>query len=119
MQLETAPSDGAGNTSDTAHNIAMHALQVRQVGTHLIAAAGGQFIHPVKAVVGGIISGVKADTAEKMRSELEWALPVAAELIDVYWEMSMALGERLGTWGDDEPACYLTAISADSSELLW
>ncbi len=107
-----APSDGAGNTSDTAHNIAMHALQVRQAGTHLIAAAGGQFIHPVKAVVGGIISGVKADTAEKMRAELEWALPVAAELIDVYWEMSMALGERLGTWGDDEPACYLTAISA-------
>ena len=115
FEMDTARSASKTATapiSDTANNIAMHALQVRQVGTHLIATAGGQFIHPVKAVVGGIISGITAEVAEKMISELRWALPVAAELIDVYWEMSMALGERLGTWGDDAPACYLTAIAA-------
>ena len=100
-------------SSDIANNIAMHALQVRQAGTHLIATAGGQFIHPVKAVVGGTTSGISAEEAEKMHSELTWALPIASELIDVYWDMSLALGERLGTWGDDEPACYLTAVSAE------
>jgi len=108
---QDASRTGATAAADTANNIAMRALQVRQVGTHLIATAGGQFIHPVKAVVGGIISGITGKVADNMTAELTWALPVATELIDVYWEMSLALGERLGTWGDDDPACYLTAVS--------
>ncbi|MBN1246625.1 MAG: Ni/Fe hydrogenase subunit alpha [Anaerolineae bacterium] len=90
-----------------------HALQVRQVGTHLIALAGGQFIHPVKAVVGGVTSGIDAAAAAKMREELEWALPVAAELFDSYWRASQALSKRLGTWGDDEPACYITSVGPE------
>jgi coenzyme F420-reducing hydrogenase alpha subunit len=31
-----------------------HALKVRELGTDLIHLAGGQFIHPVRAVVGGV-----------------------------------------------------------------
>jgi F420-non-reducing hydrogenase large subunit len=112
FEMDTAQVTSEAATSDSIHNIAMHALQVRQAGTHLIATAGGQFIHPVKAVVGGTTSGIPREEANKMLSELTWVLPVATELIDVYWEMSLALGQRLGTWGDDEPACYLTAISA-------
>jgi F420-non-reducing hydrogenase large subunit len=98
---------------DAAANMATRALQVRQVGTHLITLAGGQFIHPVKAVVGGVTSGIVEEDAARMRSELAWALPVACELFDTYWEASLAMGERLGSWGDDAPACYISAIGAD------
>ena len=91
--------------------IAARALVVRQAGTNLIKAAGGQFIHPVKAVIGGVTSGISADQAAAMRDELEQALPVACELYDTYWRTSLALRERIGTWGDDEPACYIAAVS--------
>ncbi|MGC9348636.1 MAG: Ni/Fe hydrogenase subunit alpha [Anaerolineae bacterium] len=98
---------------DVKPSMATRALQVRQVGTHLITLAGGQFIHPVKAVVGGVTSGIPAEAAAKMVEELEWALPVASELFDYYWEASLAMGERLGTWGDDEPACYISSIGPE------
>lgn len=102
---ETA-ADGIGTDAVT------RALQVRAVGTHLIALAGGQFIHPVKAVVGGVTSGIASDKAVQMLEELTWSLPLASELFDVYWKVSLAMGERLGTWGDDEPACYITAVES-------
>ncbi len=90
--------------------IAGQALQVRKAGTDLISLAGGQFIHPVKVVVGGVTSGIQAEQADQMRSQLEQVLPLACDLFDTYWEMSLALGERLGTWGDDAPAYYIAAI---------
>lgn len=89
--------------------IATHALRVRRSGTNLITAAGGQFIHPVKAVVGGMSGGISAEAAETVRQELIRALPVACDLFDIYWQMSFELRERIGTWGDDGPAYYLTA----------
>jgi F420-non-reducing hydrogenase large subunit len=91
--------------------IATRALRVRETGTHLITTAGGQFIHPVKAIIGGVISGVGAERAAAMREEVSAALPIACELFDVYWEMSVALEERIGTWGDDAPACYIAAVA--------
>ena len=91
--------------------IAMRALRVRKAGTDLITTAGGQFIHPVKAVVGGVTSGVGPEQAAAMGAELAEALPIACELFDYYWEMSMAMGERIGTWGDDAPACYIAAVA--------
>ena len=91
-------------------SIAGRALQVRKAGTDLISLAGGQFIHPVKAIIGGVTSGIKAEDAAKMKAQLEKALPLACDLYDTYWEMSLALGERLGTWGDDAPAYYIAAI---------
>jgi len=39
-------------------SLAQRALKVRQIGTKLITLAGGQFIHPVKAIIGGITSGI-------------------------------------------------------------
>jgi F420-non-reducing hydrogenase large subunit len=90
--------------------IATRALQVRKAGTDLIALAGGQFIHPVKAVIGGVISGIGAEQAAAMRAELEAAVPMACELFDYYWEISLSMGERLGTWGDDAPAHYIAAV---------
>ncbi|MCU0522732.1 MAG: nickel-dependent hydrogenase large subunit [Anaerolineae bacterium] len=98
---------------DATASIATRALQVRQVGTHLITVAGGQFIHPVKAVVGGVTSGISAEAAAQMRAELSQMLPVACELFDTYWKASLAMGARIGTWGDDAPACYISAIGAD------
>jgi F420-non-reducing hydrogenase large subunit len=104
----------AGSTSPwTAPDTVAHALQVRQVGTHLITLAGGQFIHPVKAVVGGVTSAIDSAGAAGMLDKLAWSLPIAGELFDAYWEASLAMGERLGTWGDDAPACYITSVGAE------
>jgi F420-non-reducing hydrogenase large subunit len=96
---------------DVQSNITTRALQVRQLGTHLITLAGGQFIHPVKAVVGGVTSGILEEAAESMIEELDWALPVASALFDDYWEASLAMGERIGSWGDDQPACYIASVA--------
>ena len=90
-------------------NLTAHALRVRQVGTNLITTAGGQFIHPVKAIVGGMTSGIPNEAAQQMRESLVKALPVACELFDLYWELSFRLRERIGTWGDDQPAYYLSS----------
>ena len=106
FQLAEEPGSGQINAE-----IAMRALQVRKAGTDLITTAGGQFIHPVKAVVGGVTSGIGSEQAAAMRAELNEALPIACELFDCYWEMSLAMGERIGTWGDDAPACYIAAIA--------
>lgn len=91
--------------------LATQALRVRKAGTGLIAAAGGQFIHPVKAVVGGVTSGIGPETTAALRVELEQVLPLARRLFDYYWDISFALRERIGTWGDDAPACYITAVA--------
>ncbi|MBN1486368.1 MAG: Ni/Fe hydrogenase subunit alpha [Anaerolineae bacterium] len=98
-------------SDETQTRIATRALQVRKAGTDLIALAGGQFIHPIKAVIGGVTSGIETEAAEKMRNYLEAIIPMAQELFDYYWETSLELGERLGTWGDDQPACYISAIA--------
>ena len=90
--------------------IATRALRVRQAGTDLITLAGGQFIHPVKAVVGGVISGIPSTAADEMRMQIGDVLPVACDLFDYYWSASLAMGDQLGTWGDDAPACYLSAV---------
>ncbi|HDQ72760.1 MAG TPA: Ni/Fe hydrogenase subunit alpha [Chloroflexi bacterium] len=100
-----------GDEADTLRSqIATQALRVRAAGTHLITLAGGQFIHPVKAVVGGVISGVSEGQSANMRDEVLESLPIARQLFDYYWEQSVALKERIGTWGDDQPACYIAAI---------
>jgi F420-non-reducing hydrogenase large subunit len=95
-------------------DIAGRALRVRKAGTDLITLAGGQFIHPIKAVVGGVTSGIGAEEAAKMHAQLEKALALACDLFDFYWEASLALGERLGTWGDDSPAYYIAALGGRS-----
>ena len=94
--------------------IAGRALMVRKAGTNLITVAGGQFIQPVKAVVGGVTSGIEAGMSANMRDQLVKTLPIACELFDYYIRMSLALRERIGTWGDDQPACYI-ASTGDSS----
>jgi F420-non-reducing hydrogenase large subunit len=90
-------------------SLAQRSLKVRQIGTKLITLAGGQFIHPVKAVIGGVTSGIKRELADHMLLELEEILPVACQLFDDYWEMSMAMKDRIGTWGDDQPAYYIAS----------
>jgi F420-non-reducing hydrogenase large subunit len=98
-------------------SLAQRALKVRQAGTHLITLAGGQFIHPIKAIIGGVTSGIKAAPAAEMRQELEDMLPVARELFDEYWEMSLEMKERIGTWGDDQPAYYIASTGRSRPEL--
>jgi F420-non-reducing hydrogenase large subunit len=105
--FQVAPS----TSQDLNAGIAMRALRVRKAGTDLITTAGGQFIHPVKAVVGGVTSGIGPEQAGAMRAELSEVLPLACELFDLYWELSLAMGERIGTWGDDAPACYIAAVA--------
>ena len=99
------------DTEEALVGISTRALQVRQAGTHLISVAGGQFIHPIKATVGGVTSGITAEIAEMMHEELEATLPIAQALFDYYWQESLEMGERLGTWGDDQPACYIASVA--------
>jgi coenzyme F420-reducing hydrogenase alpha subunit len=96
---------------------AQRALQVRKAGTDLITLAGGQFIHPIKAHIGGVTGGIPREAANAMLTQLEVMLPVACELFDEYWEMTMALAERIGTWGDDEPTYYLSSTEATKPRL--
>lgn len=98
-------------------SLAQRSLKVRQVGTNLITLAGGQFIHPIKAVIGGVTSGIKPDPAQKMLAEIQSMLPAACTLFDEYWEMSMAMRERIGTWGDDQPAYYIASTGRTRPEL--
>lgn len=93
-------------------SIAQRALKVRKIGTDLITLAGGQFIHPVKAHIGGMAGGITREVADKMLVDLKEMLPVACELFDAYWEMSMTLRDRIGTWGDDEPTYYISATNS-------
>ncbi|MBN1978348.1 MAG: Ni/Fe hydrogenase subunit alpha [Anaerolineae bacterium] len=99
------------DVSEEGALLATRVLRVRKAGTDLIATAGGQFIHPIKAVVGGVTSGIAPETAAAMRDEVEAVLPIACDLFDYYWEESLALRERIGTWGDDAPACYIAAVT--------
>ena len=98
-------------------NIAQRALKVRKIGTDLISTAGGQFIHPIKAVVGGISSGINREAADKMIAELDEMIPVACELFEEYWQQSLAMGDRIGSWGDDQPAFYLASTEAANFRL--
>ena len=98
-------------------SLAQRSLKVRQIGTNLITLAGGQFIHPIKAIIGGVTSGIKREPADKMLKELEATLSVACTLFDEYWEMSMAMKERIGTWGDDQPAYYIASTGRSRLEL--
>jgi len=109
FQLGATERDLEKDRAETARR----ALQVRKAGTDLISLAGGQFIHPVKAVVGGVSSGIQPEAAAAMREKLVQALPLACDLFDYYWQMSLALRERIGTWGDDAPAFYI-ASTGDS-----
>jgi F420-non-reducing hydrogenase large subunit len=90
--------------------IVARALQVRKAGTDLISLAGGQFIHPIKAIIGGVTSGIQAEEASEMREQLEAALPMADELFETYWDLSFGMKDRIGNWGDDSPAYYIAAI---------
>jgi F420-non-reducing hydrogenase large subunit len=86
-------------------------LQVRKVGTDLITLSGGQFIHPVKAVVGGMTGGIRAKAAAAMHTRVAEVLPIARNLLSYYLERSLELRERIGTWGDDTPSYYITATA--------
>jgi len=110
FQLASADEASVGEAPpEERAGIATRALMVRKAGTDLISLAGGQFIHPVKAVVGGVSSGIQPEAATPMLAQLAKALPIACDLFDYYWEMSLALRERIGTWGDDQPTCYITS----------
>lgn len=91
-------------------DLAPKALQVRRAGTDLITGAGGQFIHPVRATVGGVTSGIHRDVADALRAQLRAALPLAQELFERYWELFVGLKDRIGPLGDDEPMHYVAAV---------
>lgn len=96
---------------DEVHSkIAPRALAVRRVGTALITLAGGQCIHPVRAVIGGVLGGIPRAAAEEMRAQLAQALTRAQFLLDAYWALFEGLEDRIGTLGDDSPTYYMAAI---------
>jgi F420-non-reducing hydrogenase large subunit len=100
-------------TDEVQFKLAQRSLQVRKIGTDLISLAGGQFIHPVKAKVGGVTSGIPAAEADAMRQRIQNMLPVACELFEYYWEASLQMKERIGSWGDDAPAYYIASTESN------
>jgi F420-non-reducing hydrogenase large subunit len=91
-------------------DIAPRALAIRRLGTQLITLAGGQFIHPVRAAVGGVTSGLDPQAMDEMRRALEDGLPMVLEVVDRYWALFAELRDRIGTLGDDEPTYYLASV---------
>lgn len=98
-------------------SLAQISLKIRKIGTDLISLAGGQFIHPIKTVIGGVTSSIPREKADEMIKTVEELLPVAVDLVDNYWQMSMEMVDRIGTWGDDEPTYYLTSTEANNFRL--
>lgn len=103
-------------------NIARCSLRVRKAGTDIISLAGGQFIHPIKTIIGGVSGGISREKADQMIKELETIIPVVRILFNHYWQLSVSLKDRIGYWGDDEPTYYLTSTSPikpsfDSSQI--
>ncbi len=92
-------------------NLAAQALAVRRLGTDLITLAGGQFIHPVKATVGGVTGGIPEAEAAQMRQSLLAHLEVAEGLVARYRELFGRLRDRIGTLGDDTPTHYIGAVA--------
>ena len=91
--------------------VAPRALQVRRGGTRLITLAGGQFIHPVRAVLGGVTSGLPREHCQAMRQEMIDLLPMAEALLERYWQLFAGLEDRISTLGDDTPTYYLAAVA--------
>lgn len=98
-------------------SLAQMALRIRKIGTDLISLVGGQFIHPIKTTIGGVTSGIPRSKADEMIKTIDELLPVAGELVDTYWDMSLKMGDRIGSWGDDEPTYYLASTEADDFRL--
>ena len=98
-------------------SLAQSALRIRKIGTDLISLAGGQFIHPIKTVIGGVTSGIPRQKADEMIKTIDELLPITADLVDIYWQMSLEMGDRIGSWGDDEPTYYLASTEADNFRL--
>ena len=88
-------------------------LMVRKAGTDLITAAGGQSIHPVKAVVGGMTTGMPSEEADAVSRQMKKTLPVACELFESYWTKLLDMENRIGSWGDNAPAYYVSAAGKD------
>ena len=105
----------AGNPRE--FSLAQMALKIRKIGTDLISLAGGQFIHPIKTAIGGVKSGIPRAKADQMILTIKELLPVAAEMVDTYWDMSMEMVDRIGSWGDDEPTHYLASTGANEYRL--
>jgi F420-non-reducing hydrogenase large subunit len=91
-------------------SIAPRALAVRRLGTQLITLAGGQFIHPVRAVLGGVASGLDPAAMATQREGIAACMAAALELVDIYWALFAGLRDRIGTLGDDEPTYYLASV---------
>ena len=98
-------------------SLAQNALKIRKIGTDLISLAGGQFIHPIKTVIGGVTSGIPREKADAMIKTIDELLPVAVDLVDNYWQLSLEMVDRIGTWGDDEPTFYLASTEANNFRL--
>lgn len=108
---------GTVTEKERQFSLAQMALRIRKIGTDLISLAGGQFIHPIKTIIGGVTSGIPRKKADAMIKTIDELLPVAREMVDVYWQMSLEMGDRIGSWGDDEPTYYLASTEENNFQL--
>ncbi len=96
--------------NETLAEITRQAMAVRSIGTELISLAGGQFIHPVKVVIGGVTGGIEPTLAADIRQHVKETIPVACKLFDEYWQLTEKMSERVENWEDREPFYYMTSV---------
>ncbi len=96
---------------EDSRELAPKVLEIRRAGTELIALAGGQFIHPIKAIIGGVTSAISRTSADAFRQRLRAVLPLAERMFEIYWSLFLQLRDRIDTLGDDAPTYYLAAVS--------
>lgn len=104
----------AVNNNEVLSGITRKAMAVRKIGTDLIGLAGGQCIHPVKAVIGGITSGIEASLAANMRKQIKETIPLACQLFDEYWKLTEKMTDKAANWEDRQPFYYMASV--DSSD---
>jgi coenzyme F420-reducing hydrogenase alpha subunit len=96
-------------SKENKSDIGKRAMAVRQIGTELIGLAGGQFIHPIKAVIGGVTGGIGPEAAKNMREKIIQILPIARELVAYYWDLTSQSAEHTKDWDFHEPCFYMAA----------
>lgn len=104
FQIKAADDQGA------LANITHKAMAVRKMGTQLMALAGGQCIHPVKAVIGGITSGIHQAAASQLRQQIRATIPLACQLFDEYWLLTKQMAANTAAWEHNEPFYFMAAV---------
>jgi NAD-reducing hydrogenase large subunit len=94
--------------------LARNGIRLRQLGQQIIAALGGQKIHPPWCVPGGVRSPLSIENRDWIRSRIPESRDVALDAIRRFKEMLDKYHQEVQTFGSF-PTMYLGLIAADGT----